>query len=62
MALFAAIPEMADKQVLTVFVGKDVTPAQQDRFAASFGEAYPLIEVGFIEGNQDVYSFIFAIE
>lgn len=62
MALFAAIPEMADKQVMTVFAGKDVTPTEQDRLAAAFEEAYPLIEVGFIEGNQDVYSFIFAIE
>ncbi len=62
MALFAAIPEMADKQVMTVFVGKDVSQAEQDRFATAFNEAYPLIEIGFIEGNQDVYSFIFAIE
>ena len=62
MALFAAIPEMADKQVMTVFAGKDVTPTEQDRLVAAFEEAYPLIEVGFIEGNQDVYSFIFAIE
>jgi len=62
MALFAAIPEMADKQVMTVFVGKDVTPAEQDRFSDAFSEAYPLMEIGFIEGDQDVYSFIFAIE
>ena len=62
MALFAAIPDMADKQVMTVFVGKDITPAEQDRFADAFSAAYPLLEIGFIEGNQDVYSFIFAIE
>ena len=62
MSLFAAIPEMADKQVMTVFVGKDVTPAEQDRFSNAFSEAYPLMEIGFIEGDQDVYSFIFAIE
>lgn len=62
MALFAAIPQMADKQVMTVFVGKDVTPAEQDRLATAFGNAYPLMEVGFIEGDQEVYSFIFAIE
>lgn len=62
MALFAAMAEMEQKQVMTVFVGKDVSQDDQARFANAFNQAYPLIEVGFIEGNQDIYSFIFAIE
>ncbi len=62
MALFAGLPEMEEKQVVTAFAGKDVPAEEIAALEEAFAEAYPLIEIGFIEGRQDVYRYIFAIE
>lgn len=62
MALFAALPDIENKQVVTAFCGKGSNQAEIAKLEAEFQEAYPLIEIGFVEGNQDVYRYIFAIE
>lgn len=62
MALFAGLPAMEDKQVVTAFAGKGVPAEEIAALEEAFSEAYPLIEIGFIEGGQDVYRYIFAIE
>ncbi len=60
--LFALLPDMSDKQVLTVFTGRDVTDEQLERLTSTVSQHFPMLEVGVINGQQDVYSFIFAIE
>ena len=62
MELFAALEEMEDKQVVTVFCGKDVSEEEVASLEARFNEAYPLVEIGFIMGGMEVYRYIFAIE
>ncbi len=59
---FTLLPNMSEKQVLTVFTGRDVTPDDLDRLTSKLSQHYPMLEVGIISGQQDVYSFIFAIE
>ncbi len=60
--LFERLPNMDEKQVVTVFCGKDAAPEEAEALEALFAEKYPLVEIGFIQGEQDVYRYIFAIE
>lgn len=62
LALIEKLPDIEDKQVITAFCGCDVTLGEKSAFRRMVLERYPLIEVGIIDGGQDVYSFIFAIE
>lgn len=62
MELFEKLPYMENKQVITAFFGKNVTEEEIAQLEEFFTEKYPLIEIGFIEGGQDVYRYIFAIE
>lgn len=62
MELFRKLPNIDEKQVVTAFYGKGANEEEVTRLENIFKEEYPLIEIGFIEGNQDVYRYIFAIE
>ncbi len=62
LSLMSNLPDMADKQVVTAICGSDVTQEEKDNLESRLLSMYPLIDIGFIDGNQDVYSFIFAIE
>ncbi|MBR4867778.1 MAG: DAK2 domain-containing protein [Clostridia bacterium] len=62
MQLFERLPNMDEKQVVTAFYGQGVTEQEVAEFEERFAEEYPLVEIGFINGGQDVYRYIFAIE
>lgn len=62
MLLFERLPDIDEKQVITAFYGKGVTEDEVNKLEKLFSEKYPLIELGFIKGDQDVYRYIFAIE
>ncbi len=62
LELLDRLPDMEDKEVITAFCGEDVTLGEKSTFRRIVRERYPLIEVGMIDGGQDVYNFIFAIE
>ncbi len=62
MELFRKLPDIDEKQVVTAFYGKGADEEEVSRLEEMFKEEFPLIEIGFIEGNQDVYRYIFAIE
>lgn len=62
LGILNAIDNIEDKEVLTVFYGKDVTTRDLDELASRVSEEFPLIEIGFINGEQDIYYFIMAIE
>lgn len=56
------LPDIENKQVITAFCGCDVTLGEKSAFRRMILQRHPLMEVGLIDGGQDVYSFIFAIE
>ncbi len=62
MQLFERLPDIEDKQVITAFYGKGADEDEVAQLEELFSEKYPLIEIGFIKGEQDVYRYIFAIE
>lgn len=62
MEMLAALEEMEDKQVLTVFYGEDLTEEELEELQSRVEEAYPLLEAGYLYGGQPVYSLIMAIE
>lgn len=62
LMLLDKLPDIEDKQVVTAFCGCDITDEEKDTFSMEVQRKYPLIEIGMIDGNQDIYSFIFAIE
>jgi hypothetical protein len=62
LTLMEQLPDIEDKQVVTAFCGCDVTLGEKSAFRRMLLKRYPLMEVGLIDGGQDIYSFIFAIE
>ena len=56
------LPDIDDKQVITVFYGDDVSDAELEEFVSAIEDEYPLFETGIINGKQKIYSFIMAIE
>lgn len=62
IGLLKNLPDIDDKQVVTAFCGKDVTEEEKNNLCDYLLQLYPLLEIGTIDGMQEVYSFIFAIE
>lgn len=60
--MLKGLPNIEEKQVLTIFYGNDVTNDELSLLEERLNSEFPLIEHGFIEGKQDIYSFIMAIE
>ena len=60
--LFAHVENMEDKEVVTIIYGKDVTESEKDEVLSFIHQTYPLIEIGEVEGMQEIYSFILSIE
>lgn len=49
-------------EIITLFVGKDVTDEQRVALTAALEETYDECEIVVYEGGQDVYDYILAIE
>ena len=60
--LLAKVPNIKDKQVLTVIYGKDLTEDEKTKNMAMVKKLYPYLEVGAIDGGQAVYKYLLAIE
>ena len=56
------IEDFGDKQVVTAFLGKDADGEEFERISEEMKKRNPFIEVGEIDGKQDVYSYIIGIE
>lgn len=54
--------DLSEKEVIIVICGKDASRDDMDTLRAHINNKYPMIELYEVEGEQDVYSFIFAIE
>lgn len=53
--------EIENKSVIAIIKGKNATDDEVDDLSYELSERYPSIEVGVLEGNQDVYDFIVGI-
>ena len=60
--LLAKVPDMENKQVLTIIYGKDTTEEEKTKNMAYIRQKYPYLEVGAIDGGQAVYKYLLAIE
>ncbi len=56
------VPDISVKEVLTLITGKYVSKQETEDILNLLSQEYPNLEVGVIEGMQDIYSFIVAIE
>lgn len=52
----------AESEIITVFYGLDVLDEELDEVISHINTKAPDIEVEIIEGKQDIYSFIIAVE
>lgn len=62
LRMFAALPDIDDKQVVSIFYGKGITKEDALALGEALEAVYPLMEFGYIDGAMDVYSYMFAIE
>lgn len=60
--LLKKIPDIKDKQLLTVFFGKDATEAERKKNIEWVKQRYPHLEIGCVDGGQSVYRYLLAIE
>ena len=60
--LLAKVPDIENKQVLTIIYGKDTTEEEKVKNMAVIKQKYPYLEVGAIDGGQAVYKYLLAIE
>ena len=61
-SLLLAIPSISDKEAITIFYGADVSEEEAGELIALINGIDPMIDVGTVNGGQEVYSFIMAIE
>ena len=62
LQLVATVNANGEKEVITVFYGGDVTDEQATALRGQLEKAYPMCDIGFVDGKQAVYSFIIALE
>ena len=51
-----------DSEIVTVIYGNDVDEAELEKLMLSIDSHYPDVEIEVIEGNQNIYSYILAVE
>lgn len=61
-SLIAKIMETSNKEVIIVFYGSQITEAEANSLKDILSNKYPLADIGFIEGKQEVYDFIISLE
>lgn len=60
--LFAKVEDIRWKEVVTLIYGIDVTEEEKEEVVEYLNAAYPDLEIGELDGKQDIYSFIISIE
>ena len=60
--LVQAIAQDRDQEVIIVFRGKDATDEEAAALQNYLQDTYPLADIGFIDGGQEVYDFIISLE
>ena len=60
--LLKKVKNIKEKQVLTIICGKNVNEEEQQKLLDTIQVKFPYLEVGTLDGGQDVYDYLFAIE
>ena len=60
--LVRKVTAQAQKDVIIFFCGAGVTQEETDALARFLQEEYPLVDVGFVDGKQNIYDFIISLE
>lgn len=61
-AIFRKVKKMKEKQVITFIFGKDLKEKDREKAIALVNQKYPNVEVGGVDGGQNVYHYYIAIE
>ena len=51
-----------ESQIVTFFCGTEATPEEVEQLEDIVAEINPDVEVEIVEGKQDIYSYIIAVE
>jgi uncharacterized protein len=54
--------EIAEREILSIYYGQDVTAADAESFSAQIEELYPDLEIEMLAGNQPHYYYILGAE
>jgi dihydroxyacetone kinase-like predicted kinase len=60
--LIQTITEANPKSIFIVFTGADVTEEEAQALQQRMTEAYPYGDVGFVNGQQEIYDFVISLE
>ena len=60
--LVKKVKNIKEKQVLTIISGKNVNEEEKQKLLDTIQVKFPYLEVGVLDGGQDVYDYLFAIE
>lgn len=60
--LLKRIPDIQDRQVLTIIYGKDTTEQEKQKNMDLIKAKFPNLEIGTINGGQEVYKYLLAVE
>lgn len=61
-AMIESVEDIDEMEILTLFVGCDVSDEARAEVTERLGEDYPDLEITVYEGGQELYSYIVAIE
>ena len=61
-ALIDKVMAEDEKAVVIVFYGQNTDEAEVEALKDYLEENYPLVDIGFIEGKQDIYDYIISME
>jgi DAK2 domain fusion protein YloV len=62
LEMLASIDEIDDYEIITLFVGLDVSADRRAVLTAAIEEAYPELETVVYEGKQELYDYLIALE
>ena len=62
LQLVETIVDTEDSEVIIVFHGKAVGEEEIEAFRDFLEEKYPLADIGFIDGSQEIYDYIISLE
>ncbi len=60
--LIKKVKNIKEKQVLTIICGKNVNEEEKQKLLDTIQVKFPYLEAGVLDGGQDVYDYLFAIE
>ena len=60
--LLTHVEGIESKEVLIIICGKNVTEEEKERLQEALYEDFPQLEVGMIDGGQEIYDYLFSVE